>query len=471
MFDVEVFSKIELPVFLSYALGAGRGTKAAAHQLSRKATRWYNPFGKDAQAYVSGGGNGAAMRIQPHVWASAVWKPEAYLPQVLRDAVCTHGHPRAIIGALLHALCLGTALHEGRIAAPDRWTSMGRYLQIAKDLPQRDEALAERWLYEWEQAAGRSWSAAADEVVAETVDQLAIAAQWSRGSDPHAYHGLALELGAFDPKTRGAGNISAVLALWVAWQGFDEPERAIRNCASMLGSDTDTIASMAGALVGAVVRSAPSGDLQDVKLLAAEATRLATLRDAASASFPHPDPLHWQPPASLSDAYGTIDGVAHVAGLGSATPIREPVQGQGKAGGLWQWVELDFGQTILIKRREQLPELSRSSLPLERRGLLTSAQASLEFDRHLPDARPQLPPRQASAARSERPRVEADNGSAALTLDSALAQVIASSFDPSTIGGLTLRLADGPDGAYQAGLFAYRISELRRSSGHAQLAT
>jgi ADP-ribosylglycohydrolase len=450
-FDVEVFSKVELPVFLSYALGAGRGTKAAAQGLARKAARWYSPFGKDARAYVGGGGNGAAMRIQPHVWASPAWRPDAYLPQVLKDAICTHGHPRAIVGALLHALCLGTALHERQIPAPDRWVSMGKYLGVAKELPTRDEALAERWLFDWEQAAGRSWAEATQEVIAETVSQLGVAARRSHDSGAWAYQELALELGGLDPNTRGAGNVSAVLALWLAWHGQNQPERALRDGAALLGSDTDTVASMAGALLGVITTDPPPGDLQDAELIGAEADRLASLRERPAPSFPHPDPLHWQPPSSLSDAYGTIGRVPYVAGLGAAEPLGELLRGQGKSGGIWQWVRLDFGQTLLIKRREHLPELSASSMPRERAG-------------HIPDSS-EAPTRDVAARSDQRlPNGAALAGeSNELTIGLALAQVAQSDFDPLTVGVLTLQLLEGPDGPYNAGLFAFRVGELLRA--------
>jgi ADP-ribosylglycohydrolase len=98
-FDVETFANIELPVWLSYALGAGRGTRAAASSLIRDNVNWVtNFYESDEQGYVSSGGNGAAMRIQPHVWsASNRRRPETYLQDVIRDTIVTHGHPRAIL--------------------------------------------------------------------------------------------------------------------------------------------------------------------------------------------------------------------------------------------------------------------------------------------------------------------------------------------------------------------------------------
>ena len=39
-FDVETFSKIEIPVWLSYALGAGLGTKTAVQSLKKNQIQW-----------------------------------------------------------------------------------------------------------------------------------------------------------------------------------------------------------------------------------------------------------------------------------------------------------------------------------------------------------------------------------------------------------------------------------------------
>ena len=63
-FDVEAFAKVELPVWLSYALGGGRATSLAATNLIKRSTPW---FANTFKGWNNSGGNGAAMRIQPHV--------------------------------------------------------------------------------------------------------------------------------------------------------------------------------------------------------------------------------------------------------------------------------------------------------------------------------------------------------------------------------------------------------------------
>jgi ADP-ribosylglycohydrolase len=372
-FDVEAFSKIELPVFLSYELGAGRGTKTAAHALARRSTRWYaNFFDARGSRYVDGGGNGAAMRIQPHVWAAPEGRPDAYLRPLLRDVVCTHGHPRALLGAALHAVAVGTALRQGAVPGPERWPGMVDYLRSITGLVAEDNVLCERWLPVWEQRAGGTFAAVVDRTILELKEQMDSAARAARvaerGRPEHAYDDLLRALGGLNPRTRGAGTITAVLALWIAWVFRDDPWEGLRLCAGVLGSDTDTTATLAGALLGGIAGSDPPERPLDAKLVASEARRLHGLGAGRSgASFPHPDPLHWHPPHSLSDVVGLLDGRIAVAGLGFAEEEGRPVSGQGRDTGLWQWLRTDFGQRLLIKRRAELPELPDTARPRDRR--------------------------------------------------------------------------------------------------------
>lgn len=372
-FDVEAFSKIELPIFLSYQLGAGRGTRAAAQSLGRRSTRWCSNFFETRSArYLDGGGNGAAMRIQPHVWAARDARPETYLVPLLRDVVCTHGHPRGILGAALHALALGTTLREGEVPEPDRWQGMVGYLPRVSELLHADDVLAERWIPVWEQAAGRSIKPA----VEQTVDELRLAVEramtaatrlraGARGE--HVYAELAHDLGGLSSATRGAGTVSAVLSLWLAWAYAAQPVDGLRVSAELLGSDTDTVATMAGALVGAVAREEPPGPVLDRDLIVAEARRLEALgRGEALESFAHPDPMRWQPIPSLADALGTLDDRPAVAGLGPVRLDGGTLPGRGTQAGLWQWVQTDYGQQLLIKRRTELRALPDSARPRSR---------------------------------------------------------------------------------------------------------
>ena len=365
-FDVEVFSKIELPVFLSYGFGVGHGTRAAAQSLGKRSVRWFSNF---FSSYTSGGGNGAAMRVQPHVWASPNFAMDAYVPGVVKDSVCTHGHMRGIIGAVVHAVSLGETLRGKAVPPPPRWRDLvGSINRTVSDAVVSDPMLFDRWLPAWERDSQRSWKEALAETFDECLQQTERAKRISgeNGDLEGRYTRLAKELGGLEPSTRGSGTTSAVLALWLAHESASDPSAALRCAANLLGSDTDTVGSMAGALLGVCAPDDPPGPLVDSTLISNEAKRLAGLASGRTErSFPHPDPLKWRPPSTQADTLGILDGKPAVAGLGHAMLGDREARHPG-AEPQWHWVKLDFGQTLLIKRRADLPDLKEFTKPKSR---------------------------------------------------------------------------------------------------------
>src|SRR5262249_23769689 len=112
--DIEYFSKTELPLWLAYARGAGATITAAARTLSHKTTQWNKNFftlkrGTGTFTYTSAGGNGAPMRIAPLAMANATYM-ERLEHETWRNSIVTHGHPRAIIGALVYARAIAYIL-------------------------------------------------------------------------------------------------------------------------------------------------------------------------------------------------------------------------------------------------------------------------------------------------------------------------------------------------------------------------
>ena len=102
--DNYYFSKIELPAWLLYARGAGRTIKNAARKIERKSAQWNSNFftykaGKTTLDYKDSGANGAAMRILPIALANHK-KEEKIKEQIFANSIVTHGHPRAIAGAI-----------------------------------------------------------------------------------------------------------------------------------------------------------------------------------------------------------------------------------------------------------------------------------------------------------------------------------------------------------------------------------
>lgn len=440
-FDVEAFSKIELPALLSYGLGVGLGTKAAAQALGRKATRWNsNFFNTNRSVYVNGGGNGAAMRIQPHVWASRSPRPASYLPSILRDVVCTHGHPRAILGAALHALAIGTSLKEGSIPDPKRWEGMATFLGQVPQIMEDDEDLADRWLPIWEKEAGRTFQEASAEVLQEVRGQLVTAgraAKKGKAATRETYSDLAENLGGMNPKTRGSGVTTAVLSLWLAWRCEDDAGEASRIAANLIGSDTDTVATMAAALAGPFQDQPPPGPLVDEDLHIREATRAEEIAVGNPVGdFAHPDPLHFKAPTNFTGFIGRIEDVPALAGLGPITLEGDlMLSPRGQDG--WQWARTEFGQLLLVKRKPELPRLGSWATPRPRLNLHRPDGESSSTSNGGTEAGEEFIDRVAEAVR----RLEAAR------------------FDPFVFKEIFEGLALGPNGPAMAGYFGALVAE------------
>ncbi len=427
-FDVETFSKIELPVFLSYEMRAGKGTKAAAYELMKRHVRWSsNFFDNDRANYFNAGGNGAAMRIQPHVWSAPGHAPRQFVGWVAADAIVTHGHPRGVVGAVIHANALSSVLRRGQVPDPEVWPQIVEYAATIPDVMQEHEALRDRWLPLWESGMGKPWRQAVDETIAEGKAMVAEAQRAARSDDREAaYSELVTALGGKRRETVGSGMIAAVASLAAAWLYRDDAVGGLRMIVNQLGTDTDTIATLMGALLGATGLPTPPGPLLDSEYIAAEAERMISVSERQpAANFPHPDPLKWRPPSSLADAVGTANGGLGVAGLGPVHSTDGEYEIAGKNPTLYQWLTLAHGQTILIKRRPDPKPLPATALPLER-PVQTSPNGGA--------------PSQAALFDEQRGQAEARAAEAA-GFDAALERVIASDFDERVTGHEILSLA------------------------------
>ena len=353
-FDVEAFAKVELPVWLSYCLGGGRATIAAAGRLARpRSTWWANSF----RGWTNSGGNGAAMRVQPHVWAAKDLRdPTTYLQDVVRNTVCTHSHPRGVMGAVLHSLCVGHALRTGSAPLP---RDVGEAIQVGEGIPEivGSDPELKLWRASFEQSA-RDFSEGWEVVLKEARAALEVAVGLRlEGKGRAGYEALVDGLGLREPRCRGSGLLTALAATCLAWCE-ERPEEAIRIAANAVGTDTDTIGTMAGALLGATSKTEPPYVL-DSELFRAEARRLSDIAVGRSRSgHAYPDLLHWLAPKTRADALvRSKDGGLVVRGLGRVGDADcvdgSPAVRHGNFG--WRWVRLELGQTLLIKHRDTIP--------------------------------------------------------------------------------------------------------------------
>ena len=100
------------------------------------------------------------------------------------------------------------------------------------------------------------------------------------------------------------------------------PHEGISVATNELGTDTDTIATMAGALLGACnITSQPPEDPLDSAYLLAEADRLIAISQGQQTdSYQYPDILTWAAPQAQADALVADNGQLAVEGLG---PVKE----------------------------------------------------------------------------------------------------------------------------------------------------
>ncbi|WP_204075886.1 ADP-ribosylglycohydrolase family protein [Planotetraspora phitsanulokensis] len=386
-FDIEAFTQVEMTVWPSYALGGGRASKAAAVNLARPGVPW---FGNFYDGWENSGGNGVAMRIQPHIWAApqpAILGP--HILDVLINAIATHGHPRALVGAVLHAVALGVTLHEGHVPGPERWPELLHMCEQSVKLVDDHSQLSTVWRPQWERTVGSSFSEAWHQTIREcrvvlpelshAVVQLKSKIDLPLKDQAQLYDTITEILKLRDPSHRGSG-ITTVLAAMAIAAAFPDPARAALLSANALGTDTDTIATMAGALIGATdaVEAPDPEHVLDSSYLIAEARKLAEIASGKTTkTFSYPDLLHWSPPRTQLDAVGTVEGRPALAGLSWLEPL-EGTDSPEKKDAVWSWVHSDFGASFLAKHRPRLRELPTGNRPVRRVRNLSEAQSEIE---------------------------------------------------------------------------------------------
>lgn len=246
-------TETELPMWSLYELGGGGAVTRASKSWERGVAPW-SPDLKlaDRRRFFEAGGNGAVMRIAPH--AIAAFRDDTFelaAAQIVADGAATHGHPRALVGALAVGYALWRAM---------RWSGKFNYGELI------DETLSnasdwvrlpdfEMWGRGWRESADHSldsgyvtvWDRTVEEMIGllETARLAMERGSLARDSDVFA------ELGAYQ-KDGSSGTRTAAVALYLASRYVAQPTAGILAAAFARKTDTDTIAAIAGALLGAM---------------------------------------------------------------------------------------------------------------------------------------------------------------------------------------------------------------------------
>lgn len=255
--DHDYFAKIELANWLDYARGGGRTVKTAADKIKRKSVKWYNNFysfkiNGDNHDYRQSGANGAAMRILPIALAN-LGNIEKIKEEVFCNSIVTHGHPRAIIGAMLY----GYAIDQIIIFRPEDFNWENYITRIGLDFPKKFELSfinkkieIEEWLKEWNKSSDKTFEHLYFETITETQNYLRFVFQSIRQN--LSVQETFKKLGCFDQATKGSGTSTVITGIYLAAKFHDKPLNAIIEAVNALGSDTDSIAAFTGGLVGAL---------------------------------------------------------------------------------------------------------------------------------------------------------------------------------------------------------------------------
>jgi ADP-ribosylglycohydrolase len=254
--DNVYFSKIELAYWLSYARGAGRTIKNAARKISRKSADWNNNFfvfsaGKTKIDYRESGANGAAMRILPIALANR-GNPDIIKEEIFSNSIITHGHPRAIVGAILYGFAVDKMLQQNLqdFSFKEYLTDLGSKIQEQFNTSFLSNSKYTNWIHKWNSESSLDFLTLYDETVNEVLEALR-SIYLNIKNNSNNTDALS-EFGCFDPKTKGSGVATVIAGIYLAVKYYNNPKEVIIKSVNAIGSDTDSIAAFAGSLCGAL---------------------------------------------------------------------------------------------------------------------------------------------------------------------------------------------------------------------------
>ncbi len=358
--DHDYFAKVELPNWLDYARGGGRTVKTAADKISRKSAKWFSNFynfkiNGENYDYRQSGANGAAMRILPIALAN-IGNIEKIKEEIFCNSIATHGHPRAILGAMLY----GYAVNQVIIYRPEDFNWEHYLTQIGQDFPAKFELTFKNrieireWLNEWNKYKTDDFQKVYHETVTETQGQLRLVYQSIKQN--LSVSETLRRLGCFDKTTKGSGIATVIAGIYLATKFHDKPLKAITESVNALGADTDSIAAFTGGLIGALHGHGIIPDkwksVQDVEYLDYMAERLLNISE---------DKLSDEPDAAISNVKILNNPKADdfiineqiefkPLGVGEIIRVeRQPTLTKGKFNLIIE-AKLNIGQTIIVSK-------------------------------------------------------------------------------------------------------------------------
>lgn len=283
----EYFAFVELPCWQMYERGGGGATKRAAQSWLSGKPPWKSP--QNRAKYFEAGGNGVAMRILPHVLAAKTDSDgRDVAQQIILNGMCTHGHPRALVGALLHGITLWLSLRQEEMLEFGALThAVFRDFPIWAQVPE----LSGIWREAFSDTEFSDYKVDWENTVDECMKLIDLAADGLRlgplSAGPETLH----KMGALNARTNGSGTITAAASLFLASRYAASPLQGLMVASTAKGADTDTVASMCGSILGAIHGDEWLGHFADTVQDARYVRKLARTITHKSVDFSDRTPL------------------------------------------------------------------------------------------------------------------------------------------------------------------------------------
>lgn len=235
-YDPDRFARIELPYWLRYQRGGGRTVKAAARNLAANPRlSWNNNF---FERYRQAGANGVAMRVLAFAVIDDVNKMSL---AVWQNALATHGHPRAIVGALAMSYGLHHILRVRSFSPSEYVKNLLDFLKDTK--PEIDDDSIGKWV---QKAGSERFLSVFQNTKAEMAIYLSLVNE--RVNLPK--EDILEQLGCYRSSTKGSGTGTVAAGNYFFLRYWETPEKGVIEAANSLGTDTDTIGKFCGNLLG-----------------------------------------------------------------------------------------------------------------------------------------------------------------------------------------------------------------------------
>lgn len=358
--DHNHFAKTELANWLDYARGGGRTVKTAADKIQRKSVQWFNNFynfkvNGENNDYRQSGANGAAMRVLPIALAN-LGDVEKIKEEIFCNSIITHGHPRALLGAMLY----GYAVNQIIVIRPEDFNWENYITQIGLDFPIKfdlsfiNKPELKEWLKEWNKSSNKPFELVYEEILIETQQYLRLVYQNIKQNI--SVQETLQKLGCFASATKGSGTSTVIAGIYLATKFHNEPLQAIIEAVNALGSDTDSIAAFAGGLIGALhghnIIPEKWKSVQDVEYLDSISERLLAISEdrleEEKSNFPTEKKLLNKPQNDDFELNQEIEFIP--LGNGKIVNIdRQPTLTKGKYNLIIE-ANLEIGQSILVSK-------------------------------------------------------------------------------------------------------------------------